>query len=248
VLGIPSVSTEEAVAVLCVLMVLFIVSFKLHILDTEGNISSLAIGLIIGLYGGFFWVLLLLLFMILGVFATKFKYERKEQRGVAEKRGGKRGWYNVLANGSVPAFIAFISSELGDMGIVMFISALAVASSDTLASEIGVLSDRVYLITNPFRHIKPGVDGGWSVLGQSAAFFGATFIALLGIILIPLGNEEFARNTTHFLLPLVFGFSGCQIDSVLGATFEQRGYLGKGGVNFFSIALGSMLAGLAMTM
>ena len=33
------------------------------------------------------------------------------------------------------------------------------------------------------------------------------------------------------------GFVGCQIDSVLGATLENRGIIGKGDVNFISIGI-----------
>ncbi len=243
-LGSPEVSALEAGSVLFVLFLLFITSFKLQILDTPGNISSLGIGLVIGLYGGLSWLLVLLFFMILGVIGTKYKYAAKEARGVAEKRGGKRGWYNVVANGGVPAIIAFVSSELGEMGGVMFVTSLAVASADTLASEIGVLSDRVYLITNPKKKIEPGVDGGVSFLGQEAAFGGALFVSLLAIILMPWTDPDFDLTAVNFFLPLVFGFLGCQIDSLLGATLERRGYLGKGGVNFVSIALGSILGGL----
>jgi len=246
VLGIPEITWTETAVVFCAILVLFLLSVKLHVLDMKGNICSIGIGLVIGLYGGIFWLAILLLFVLIGFIGTKFKYERKERLGVAEKGGGKRGWHNVLANGLVPTFIAFLSPELGVAGIVMFVTALAVASSDTLASEIGVLSSKVYLITNPRKQVEPGVDGGVSLFGQGAAFLGAFLITFAAILLIPVTHSEFERTALHFLLPLVFGFVGCQIDSLLGATLEQRGYLGKGGVNFVSIALGSVLVGLVV--
>jgi len=246
VTGIPEISLPEALVVFCVIVALFILSSRLHVLDLKGNICSVVIGAVIGLYGGILWLVILLFFVVIGFMGTKFRYRRKEELGVAEKRGGKRGWYNVLANGLVPTFIAFLSPEFGTAGIVMFVTALAVATSDTLASEIGVLSDRVYLITNPFKRIERGIDGGVSLLGQGAALLGAFLISFVAILLIPVSHPGFERNASHFLLPLVLGFTGCQIDSLLGATLEQRGYLGKGGVNFVSIALGSLLAGLAV--
>ncbi len=40
----------------------------------------------------------------------------------------------------------------------------------------------------------------------------------------------------------IIGWIGCQIDSLLGATLENRGLIGKGQVNALSIACGSLIA------
>jgi uncharacterized membrane protein len=46
---------------------------------------------------------------------------------------------------------------------------------------------------------------------------------------------------------MLCGFLGCQIDSVIGATWETRGKIGKLGNNFLSILAGTMIAfGLAV--
>ena len=44
------------------------------------------------------------------------------------------------------------------------------------------------------------------------------------------------------LVPMLCGFFGCQIDSVIGATLERKGMIGKLGNNFASISLGTLLA------
>jgi uncharacterized membrane protein len=41
---------------------------------------------------------------------------------------------------------------------------------------------------------------------------------------------------------MLCGFFGCQIDSVIGATWETRGRIGKLGNNFLSIGIGTGLA------
>ena len=41
-------------------------------------------------------------------------------------------------------------------------------------------------------------------------------------------------------LVAVLGWLGCQMDSLLGAVFENRGYLTKGGVNGISITCGML--------
>jgi uncharacterized membrane protein len=46
------------------------------------------------------------------------------------------------------------------------------------------------------------------------------------------------------MIPMLCGFFGCQVDSVIGATIERRGKIGKLGNNFISIASGAALAWL----
>ena len=40
---------------------------------------------------------------------------------------------------------------------------------------------------------------------------------------------------------IAIGWIGCQIDSFLGAWFENRGYLTKGGVNALAITSGMLI-------
>ncbi|MEC7703968.1 MAG: hypothetical protein VX906_01855, partial [Candidatus Thermoplasmatota archaeon] len=40
----------------------------------------------------------------------------------------------------------------------------------------------------------------------------------------------------------VIGFVGCQIDSLLAALFENRGWIGKGTVNALAITSGALIA------
>jgi len=48
-------------------------------------------------------------------------------------------------------------------------------------------------------------------------------------------------------IPVVVGFLGCQIDSVLGATLEERGLLNKDTTNLVTIAIGVIIAVLLYT-
>ena len=47
------------------------------------------------------------------------------------------------------------------------------------------------------------------------------------------------------LLPAAMGVTGCMIDSLIGATLERRGMVGKLHNNMLSMAMGAVLAALA---
>ncbi|MEM2899849.1 MAG: DUF92 domain-containing protein [Thermoplasmata archaeon] len=221
-------------------------------LDGPGSLLAFIIGMVIGVFGHIIWVGMLLLFMSASFIATRFKYEAKKARGVAEGKEGTRGAINVAANGLVPTLICVIGYFFGRLGYIdlkctglVFVTAISSAASDTLASEIGVFSDRVVLITNPMMRVKAGTDGGISVLGELAAFGAAVFVSVVYWVLsYPFGLIP--GEWYMLFLPIIFGFLGCQIDSVLGATLERRKIIGKHGVNFLSILLASLLVFLVV--
>jgi len=190
-----------------------LISIKYKILDFKGTVAAAFIGVIILFSTGIEWFVILLLFLVLGILATKFRYGYKERNGLHERRNGMRKASNVIANGVVPAFAALLALKFSpEKMIVPFTVAIAVATSDTFASEIGVISDRVYLITN-FKKTEVGTNGGVSWLGEAASVLGAAVISISAFILVGMELKWVAFS-------IVMGFIGCQIDSVLGATLQ----------------------------
>ena len=62
-------------------------------------------------------------------------------------------------------------------------------------------------------------------------------------ILAPFGTPPpIPASSGLIVIPAVVGFLGCQIDSVLGATLERRGIVGKRTVNLVSTSLGGLIA------
>jgi uncharacterized protein (TIGR00297 family) len=247
------------VVILCVL--LSILAYWRKVLDLRGALLAFIIGAIIGIFGGILWLSLLLFFLFTSFIATRYKYTLKTQKGVQEGKKGERHFKNVLANGLIPTFIALISYEefhfIEDkwMAEVAFVAAIAVAASDTLASELGVISDKTYLITNPRKRVKPGTHGGVSVFGQFWALIAATYTALfawIALFFVPFNFFDFSNAIFNLsspsnsyalvVIPLVIGFVGCQIDSILGATLERKGWITNEGVNLASTSLGGILA------
>jgi uncharacterized protein (TIGR00297 family) len=219
------------------------ISYRKNLLDKPGIASAVAAGLVIGVLGDPAWLFVLLVYLVSSFAATRYRYQKKKEMGVAEGRRGERSWQNVLANGAPPAFIAVLwglwpeALPPGGSGLV-FLTAIAVAASDTIASEIGVLSPNAFLITHPMRRVKPGTDGGVSLLGTFASLLAAGYVAAVGYFtFVLLAPATIPSPPCLLVVPVLFGFLGCQFDSLLGATFERRGWLGKGAVNFVSIAL-----------
>jgi uncharacterized protein (TIGR00297 family) len=224
------------------------VSYRKQLLDAGGIVAAVAVGLVIGILGNPVWLAVLLLYMVSSFAATKWRFAKKLEMGVAEGRRGERTWENVVANGAAPSIVAAaagLAPQLFPQGTsgYVFLAAIAVAASDTMASEVGVLSDRVALITHPSKRVKAGTDGGVSVLGLSAGLLAATYVAATGFFVFGwLAPSTLAFSPPYLLVPVAFGFLGCQVDSLMGATLELGGRMTKGWVNFLSIAICTVLA------
>ena len=254
-LPLPDAFTILGVTIFCAAMAS--ASYLRKIFDLSGSLSAFVVGMVIGVCGDVLWLILLLVFLISSFGATKYRFEWKKSEGFQEGTKGERTWRNVLANGAVPALIAvmsFVSESLEpgggafpkDVASFMFVSAIAVAASDTTASEIGIIDPRVYMITT-FERTKRGVDGGVSLTGQLAAFVAAAYTSVVAYVVFASFNDSLLAGPSTLFVPMLCGFLGCQIDSVIGATLETKGKIGKLGNNFVSIALGALIAfGFAM--
>lgn len=229
-----------------VLSVLAVLIYTKGILDFKGTLVGVLIGESIILLAGFPWFLLLLLFLLLGYAATKYKFAYKEELRVAEANKGKRSASNVLANGLVPAFFAVLlwytngTRALTAPVVAGYIAAIATVTGDTLSSEIGVLSKSEPFLITTFERVPRGTDGGISILGEIIGLLGALAIGLAAGIL---GVASLSLAVSVAVVGGVFGF---HFDSFLGAVFERRGLCGNATVNFLStIAGGIMGLGLA---
>ncbi|TLZ54974.1 MAG: DUF92 domain-containing protein [Methanobacteriota archaeon] len=110
-----------------------------------------------------------------------------------------------------------------------------------------ILSPNAYLISNG-QKVTPGTDGAISVLGEVCALAAAVYTALVGWLVLGVlapvvgATATIPANSLLILIPVAVGFLGCQIDSVLGATLERKGIIGKRSVNLVSTSLGGIIA------
>jgi uncharacterized protein (TIGR00297 family) len=233
------ITFEQTVIVLVLCAALCALSWRLGLLTVDGSLASFAVGMVLGLFGGIGWLLLLVLFAVTGFVVTRYKMDLKVKKGVQEGWRGERSYRNVLANGAVPMVVAvltYLAGWEGELPALIYMSAVCVAAADTTASELGVLSDRTYMITT-FKRVPTGVDGGVSLYGTVWAVVASAFAALVGWAVI-LGTVP----GPLVLVPISMGVLGCFIDSVIGATLETRGLVSKLWNNVSSMALGAAIA------
>ncbi len=242
-----SVIFLDLVVILVLCGILSFVSYRLRLLTASGSIASFIMGVIIGSFGSIDWLIILIAFALSGFLVTKFKFELKKRKGVHEGKKGERTWKNVVANGFVPAMIALGAWTLGlqdsAAANLVYLTAVSVAASDTIASELGVLSNKTYLITS-MKRVAVGTDGGVSAYGTAWALIGAAFASILGwLLLFPLGTID-----ARLLIPIAMGFLGCNVDSLIGATLERGGMTSKLGTNILSMAFGVLGALLIISL
>jgi uncharacterized protein (TIGR00297 family) len=223
--------TGNVVVTTSIVGVLIIISEKYRVLDRTGVYAAAALGLLVGVLGHWTWLVILLMFLGSSHKATKWRFEEKAEKGLCESIDGHRSWGNVVANGGLPGLVTIIAFLLDDheTGLWVFTASVAVATADTFASEIGCLDDRVRMITT-MKKCEAGINGGFSPNGQLAAAAGSCLIAIAAFAVEM--NVELASMVA------LIGWLGCQVDSVLGALLENRGFMNKGTVNAAAITFG----------
>ena len=241
----------DAVLIIAICIALSLLAYYKGLLNMSGSIMTMIFGIIIGLAGGLTWIFLLFIFLITSFAATRYKFNVKVKKGIQEGIRGERTWANVVANGIVPLIIAILTLDIlpfqgldRTTGSVLFLCAVAIAAADTLASELGVLAKKTWLITT-MKPVKAGIDGGVSLPGQASAAAAASYTAIIGFIIFTL-IDGLSLNWLHIILVIDIGFLGCQIDSVIGATIETQGYVSKLTNNLLSITTGTVIAWLVM--
>lgn len=213
------------------LFILGFITYKRKSLDLFGSAVMIIMGIIIIFSAGVNWLALIVLFLVMSLLATRYSKKYKRALGQFE---GRRTSKNVISNGVVACFMAaFGGYYLPFVG--GFIGAIATATSDTLASEIGVLDQNPRLITT-FQKVDPGTNGAVSVLGTTVGVVGA---AIIGIAAYLLGISS--NPVSVIVVSIISGTVGCFMDSILGALFENRGLITNEHVNLMATIVGAIV-------
>jgi uncharacterized protein (TIGR00297 family) len=206
---------------------------SMFMLDSLGLALAISMGIIIFVLGevyGFNLLVLLLFFLILSVFATKYGIYSKKNMDIYEN---ERGWKNVLSNGLIPAvtiILYYLTNNF--VFIYMYIASVASVTSDKFASELGVFDTPIFLWG--FKKVKPGTSGAISLLGSFASLSGAFLIGLAAIYLLNI------TLTQAFLIGII-GYLGGFADSLFGV-LEENGIGNKFTTNFICSFVGAVIA------
>lgn len=218
-------------AYVLILFILGFITYKRKSLDFFGSAVMVIMGIVIIFSAGANWLLLIILFLVMSLLATKYSKKYKMSLGEFE---GRRTSKNVISNGVVACFMAaFGGYYLPFVG--GFIGAIATATADTLASEIGVLDAHPRLITT-LQKVDPGTNGAVSPLGTGVAIVGA---AIIGIAAFLLGIVD--NPLSAILVSIISGTVGCFMDSILGAVFENHGFMTNEHVNLIATIVGAIV-------
>ena len=214
-----------------ILFILGFITYKRKALDLFGSAVMIIMGVVIIFSAGANWLVLIVLFLLMSLLATRYSKKYKCSLGQFE---GRRTSKNVISNGVVACFMAaFGGYYLPFVG--GFIGAIATATADTLGSEIGVLDQHPCLITT-LQKVDPGTNGAVSVLGTVAGIIGAAIIGIaayfLGIVPSPL---------SAITVSIISGTVGCFMDSILGAVFENHGMMTNEHVNLTATIVGAIV-------
>ncbi len=190
------------------------------------------------MYAAGLWAFLpLFALLLLTMLATRWGAERKSTLGVAERAGGRNA-RQVVANLGAAGLCALTAAAFSRQSAILMIGAVAVlaeAAADTVSSEVGqALPTQPRLILG-FAPVPPGTNGAISLEGSFAGCIAASLVAW---------TASLAGVVSWRWAPLITlaGILGMLFDSVLGASFENRGDMGNDSVNFVSTVFAADLA------
>jgi len=214
-------------------------SLALGMVSFSGFASGFLIGTTLYTFGGYELFLILFLFFMLGSISTKFGYAQKKSLGIAQEKGGARGWKNAVANCSLGVFLSILAmlspAPLVPIFIAGVFGAFATAAADTVSSEIGQVLGKHPILITTLRPVAVGTEGAVSLEGTFAGIVASMLICAAGIMMnvlsIPAG-----------LFCVLAAFIGTTVESYLGATLETMKIIDNEIINFMNTLVGAAAA------
>ena len=173
------------------------------------------------LWGSLAWRgwLAVVAYLVLGSLVTKLGFARKQELGLAEGRGGRRGPENVWGSAFTGLVLALlIAAGVGSPALLLigFSASFAAKLADTFGSEIGKRWGRTTLLITNLRPVPAGTEGAVSVEGTLASGLGSLLMTLVMAFL------GLLQSGAAFALVLVVGFIATLLESLLGALGQGR--------------------------
>lgn len=221
-------------------------AWRAKALTADGAVAAAVVGFIVFQWGGFSPALALFVFFATASALTKWSARRREPMGLrgapkdappARRQPGRpptaprraahrdadgRRAAQVLANGGVAALAVLAGRLWPDPAwAAAYAGAIAAVTADTWATELGVLARRPPVLITTWRPVEPGRSGAVSAVGTLGGVAGAALIAFVSALTWnPPGGA--GSPVALALAAWAAGIIGMLIDSVLGATVEER--------------------------
>ena len=199
--------------------VLIALAQRLPLLTRAGWVHAGILGTVLwGCLGWTGWVAVVV-YLALGSAVTKLGFEQKQERGLAEARGGQRSPANVWGSAATGAGLALLIGAGVEPKLWLtlgFAASFAAKLGDTFGSEIGKRWGSTPRLITTLRRVEPGTEGAISLEGTLASAAGSLVMSLVmwALVLVPSGRL--------MLLVAVVGFVATLAESVLGAIAQQR--------------------------
>mmetsp|Transcript_21483 Transcript_21483/g.59771 ORF Transcript_21483/g.59771 Transcript_21483/m.59771 type:complete len:296 (-) Transcript_21483:134-1021(-) len=213
-------------------------AIKRKSLTPSGTVAAFAVGflsVVTGLRG-----MSLLVFYQVATKATKYKAELKLKQDATAESSSQRGPSQVLACSALAVALGlwhaykhgaerpidFAQYTQQSHLACAILAHHATCLADTLASELGMLATTSpVLITQPWRTVPPGTNGGVTVWGTACSALGGFIIALATILWDAMSGLLAFGDVTYVLQILMFGsicgLAGSFFDSLLGAVVQE---------------------------
>ena len=199
------------------------------------------------LWGSLGWTgwLAVVLYLLVGSLVTRLGLRRKQDLGLAEGRGGRRGPENVWGSAATGAGLALLCTlpwAPAPLLLIGFAASFSAKLGDTCGSEIGKRWGRHTVLVTTLRPVPPGTEGAISLEGSLASLAGS---ALMALVALQLG---LLQGGGAWLLVTLVGLVATLIESLIGATLQGRlGWLSNELVNALQTLIAALLAiGLAV--
>jgi uncharacterized protein (TIGR00297 family) len=190
------------------------IAWAARLLTVSGAVAATLVGAA-AMIGGIRWVVMLLFFFAGSNLLSRWRSREREQLvGSFIEKGSRRDAWQVLANGGVFGLAAFlVNSGAIATWEAVGIGAIVAATADTWSTEVGtVLGGTPRSILNG-RQVAPGTSGGITIAGSTAAIAAAILAAIVAVSL------DWSTPAPAIVLG---GLAGSVIDSLLGATVQER--------------------------
>ena len=199
--------------------VLIAVAQRAPLLTPAGWVHAGALGTILwGCLGWRGWVAVVA-YLVLGSLVTRLGLREKQERGLAEARGGRRGPENVWGSAAAGACLALLIGagvEPRSLLLVGFSASFAAKLADTFGSEIGKRWGRRPVLITTLRSVPPGTEGAISLSGTLASAAGSVVMTLV------MWKLQLLPSISVSLVVMLIGLLATLAESLLGALAQDR--------------------------